>query len=302
MKTNQLLKRIFAGSLALVSALTVGTTAFAAKTKIADVSQYQGNINWSKASKDLRMTIIRVKHGNPGDSDYRIDPKRDVNANGAHKYGTPFGQYDYTEFNSTADAVNDARQFYALSNKNAKFYALDNEHRVSGVKGHEQTYVNAWYNTMRTLTKKPLVYYSYQSFVREHGINYSKFNGSWIANYSQKPNVATDLWQYSSTGLLSGISGHVDLSRTVDNATVTKWYTNTPKDSYFSSIKNGQKLRVTRNIGRYQTANLTGKKGSLKYNTIVTAKAIARSHGGTYRIQLSDGSYITANQSYVQVQ
>lgn len=302
MKTNQMMKQIIAGSLALVSALTIGTTAFAAKTKIADVSQYQGNINWSKASKDLRMTIIRVKHGNPGDSDYRIDTKRDVNANGAHKYGTPFGQYDYTEFNSTTDAVNDARQFYALSNKNARFYALDNEHRVPGAKGHEQTYVNAWYNTMRSLTKKPLVYYSYQSYVSLYKINSSKFNGSWIANYSQKPNVPTDLWQYTSSGSVSGISGRVDLSRTVDNSTVTKWYTNTPKDSYFTSVKNGQKLRITRNIGKYQTANLSGKKGSLKYNTIVTAKAIARSNGGTYRIQLSDGSYITANQSYVQVQ
>ncbi|WP_203651540.1 GH25 family lysozyme [Secundilactobacillus yichangensis] len=302
MKTNQLLKRIFAGSLALVSALTVGTTAFAAKTKIADVSQYQGDISWSKASKDLRFAIIRVKHGNPGDSDYRIDTKRNVNADGAHKYGTPFGQYDYTEFNSTADAVNDARQFYALSNKNARFYALDNEHRVSGAKGHEQTYVNAWYNTMRTLTKKPLVYYSYQNFVHVHGINYSKFNGSWIANYGGKPNVSTDLWQYTSSGSLSGVGGRVDLSRTVDNSTVTKWYTNTPKDTYFTSISNGQKLRVTRNINKYKTANLTGKTGSLKYNSSVTAKSIARSTSGTYRIQLTDGSYITANQSYVQAQ
>lgn len=298
MKTNHLLKSIFTGSLALVSVLTLSTTAFAAKTKIADVSQYQGNINWSKASKDLRMTIIRVKHGNPGDSDYRIDSKRDVNANGAHKYGTPFGQYDYAEFNSTSDAVNDARQFYALSNKHAKFYALDNEKRVG--KGSEQSYVNAWYNTMRTLTKKPLVYYSYQNYVNVHKVSYSKFDGSWIANYSAKPNVSTDLWQYTSSGSLSGVSGRVDLNRTVDNSTVTKWYTNTPKDTYFTSVSNGQQLRVTRNINRYQTANLTGKKGSVKYNSTVTAKSIARSSTGTYRIQLTDGSYITANKSYIQ--
>ena len=155
---------------------------------------------------------------------------------------------------------------------------------------------------MRKLTNKPLVYYSYQSYVSLHKINASKFNGSWIANYSKKPNVPTDLWQYSSTGSLSGISGHVDLSRTVNNSKVTSWYTNTPKDTYFTSVSNGQKLRVTRNVNKYKTANLTGKTGSLKYNTIVTAKSIARSTGGTYRIQLSDGSYMTANKSYVQVQ
>ncbi|MTV81650.1 GH25 family lysozyme [Secundilactobacillus folii] len=300
MKRNKLFRMIFAGSLALVSALTVGTTAFAAKTKIADVSQYQGNINWSKASKSLKFAIIRVKHGNPGDSDYRIDTKRDTNANGAHKYGVPFGQYDYAEFDSKTDAVNDARQFYALSNKNARFYALDNEKRKSGVKGKEQTYVNTWLSTMRTLTNKPVIYYSYQNFVNVNKTSSSKFDGSWIANYSKKPSVPTDLWQYTSTGSLSGISGHVDLSRLVDSSTVSKWY-KTTKATYFTSVKNGQKLRATRNINRYSTANLKGKKGSLKYNATVTAKAIVKSSGGTARIQLSDGSYITANKAYVQV-
>ena len=302
MKNHRLLKKLFAGSLAMVSMLSIGTTAFAAKTKIADVSQYQGNINWSKASKDLKFAIIRVKHGNPGDSDYSIDTKRTVNANGAAKYGVPFGQYDFAEFDSVADAQKDARQFYALTSTKAKFYVLDNEKRKSGVKGKEQTYVNAWLSTMRGLTNKPLVYYSYQNFVSVHGISSAKFDGSWIANYSAKPNVSTDLWQYTSTGSLSGISGHVDLSKVVDSSTVSSWYTNTAKTTYLSSVTNGQKIRTTRGINRYQTANLTGKIASVSYNKTLTAKSVVKSSTGTYRIQLTDGSYITANKAYVQAQ
>lgn len=302
MTKNRLVKKLFAGSLALVSALTVSTTAFAAKTKVADISQYQGNVNWSKASKSLKMAILRVKHGNPGDSDYSIDTKRTTNANGAAKYGVPFGQYDFAEFDSTADAVKDARQFYALSSTKAKFYVLDNEKRKSGVKGKEQTYVNAWLSTMRSLTNKPLVYYTYESFANTHKINYSNFNGSWIAKYSSaKPNVSTDLWQYTSSGSLSGISGHVDLSKILDSSTVAKW-TKSTKSTYMSSVSNGQKIRATRGINRYKTANLTGKVAGVKYNTTLTAKAIAKSSHGTYRIQLSDGTYITANKAYVQAE
>ena len=129
------------------------------------------------------MVIIRVKHGNPGDSDYAIDTKRNTNANGAYKYNVPFGQYDFAEFDSVADAKADAKQFI-VSSKNAKFYVLDNE-SVSQALRVRNKLTNAWLTTMRSLTNKPIVYYSYQNFVSVHSINYSKFDGSWIANYQQ---------------------------------------------------------------------------------------------------------------------
>ncbi len=87
-----------------VAAFTFAINASAAKTKIADVSQYQGNINWSKASKQLKFAIIRVQHGDTGDADFRIDTHKNINANGAYKYNVPFGQYGYAEFSSVADA------------------------------------------------------------------------------------------------------------------------------------------------------------------------------------------------------
>lgn len=87
-----------------MAAFTISTNVSASKTKIADVSQYQGTINWSKASKQLKFAIIRVQHGDTGDADFRIDTHKDINANGAYKYNVPFGQYGYAEFSSVADA------------------------------------------------------------------------------------------------------------------------------------------------------------------------------------------------------
>lgn len=144
-----------------MAAFTFAVNASAAKTKIADVSQYQGNINWSKASKQLKFAIIRVQHGDTGDADFRIDTHKNINANGAYKYKVPFGQYGYAEFSSVADAKREAKDFYKRSSSKARFYVLDNEHRKG--KGSEQSYVNAWLAQMRKLTNKPLVYYSYQT-------------------------------------------------------------------------------------------------------------------------------------------
>lgn len=97
-----------------MAAFTISVNASAAKTKIADVSQYQGSINWSKASKQLKFAIIRVQHGDTGDADFRIDTQKDINANGAYKYNVPFGQYGYAEFSSVADAKKKPATFISV--------------------------------------------------------------------------------------------------------------------------------------------------------------------------------------------
>ncbi|KRK47650.1 glycoside hydrolase family protein [Secundilactobacillus kimchicus JCM 15530] len=296
---SHLLKKLALGALVLTSALAIGTTANAAKTKIADISQYQGTVNWAKAATQLKFALIRVQHGNTGDSDFQIDTHRNINGNGATKYGVPFGNYDFTEFTSVNDAKKEARDFYARSHKNARFYVLDNEKRMTGVAGKEQTYVNAWLSTMRSLTNKPLVYYSYQNFVNVHKINFGQFDGSWIANYSAQPNVATDLWQYTSSGSLAGISGRVDLNKVLNSTTVNSWLKKTPA-SYYKDVNSGATVTATRSINRYSNANLTGKVGSMSYGKSYTASSVTKS-GNYYRIHLSNGNYITANKAYVQV-
>ncbi len=52
-------KKIAGLLMGAMAAFTISVNASAAKTKIADVSQYQGSINWSKASKQLKFAIIR---------------------------------------------------------------------------------------------------------------------------------------------------------------------------------------------------------------------------------------------------
>ncbi|MCY9806395.1 GH25 family lysozyme [Lentilactobacillus senioris] len=295
-------KKIMGAALGLLAAFTVSSTALASQTKIADVSQYQGTINWKKASKEIQLAIIRVQHGNTGDADFRIDTQKDINANGAYKNGVPFGQYDYTEFSSVADAKKEAKDFYKRTNSHAKFFVLDNEHRKG--KGSEQSYVNAWYSTMRKLTKKPLIYYTYESFVNQYKINFSKFDGSWIANYSNKPStVKADLWQYTSKGRIGGITANtVDLSKALNSSVVKSWYTTNTKASYYKSVPASKTIKTTHSINEYKTANLTGKLAAVKAGKTLKVTKIARSSHGAYRFQLSNGRYISANKEFLTAQ
>ncbi|WP_165815203.1 GH25 family lysozyme [Levilactobacillus bambusae] len=215
-------------SVSLVSQTKAPQTNVAASAKadvatkrIADVSEFQGDINWKEASKHLDAVITRVQAGNPGDDGYHYDTKAKTNAQGAKSNHLSFGQYEYSQFTSVKDAQNEAKSFYQHSDKSAKFLVLDNETRATS-DGSESDYVKAWVKQMKKLTNKPLVYYSSENFAKENNIDTSQFSGSWIANYSSKPEK-TDLWQYSQSGSVKGIDGDVDMDTAVNNKTVASW-------------------------------------------------------------------------------
>ncbi|PWG00155.1 GH25 family lysozyme [Levilactobacillus bambusae] len=222
------IRKTFVGIAAALSMTAVGFSATsqsasaATYKKSADVSEFQGDIDWSKAAKDLDFVITRVQAGNPGDDDYHFDTKSSQNATGAKANNLPFGQYEYSEFTSVEDAKTEAKSFYKNSDKNAKFLVLDNESRATS-DGNERDFVKAWAKQMRKLTNKPIVYYSGDNFARDNKIDFSDFNGNWIANYSIHPTTQVDLWQYNDSGSVNGIDGDVDMDLTLNSSIINSW-------------------------------------------------------------------------------
>lgn len=308
------LHKLVTGVAAFAAVLAVGvglntTTANAAGKKVADISQYQGNINWKKASKDLKYAIIRVQHGSKGDAGYMIDSKRNVNAEGAYKNGVPFGQYMFAEFTSVKDAQQEAKDFYKRSNKHTKFFVLDEEKRMPSANAKEQTYVNAWLKTMRGLTDKPLIMYAGEYYANYHKLNFSKFDGTWIAKYSSvKPKVSgtsVDLWQYTSSGRVSGISGNVDLNKVLNSSAVNKWFSGQTADSastsYYKSMTDVSGIKTKKAVYEYNSTLFTKNKRSTKVaaGKKLAIKAITKNSKNAYRFQLTNGKYVTANKAYV---
>ncbi|MCF6514637.1 1,4-beta-N-acetylmuramidase [Lactobacillus sp. S2-2] len=278
--------------IATVAIIGLASNASASGKKIADISQYQGNINWAKASTDLKYVIIRAQRGSD-----EVDTKKDFNTKQATKYNVPFGQYARTKFTSTSEARKEARDFYKRSNKNTKFYVMDNETRFN-TRIREQKFVDAWYSEMRKLTNKPLIYYSYQNFVHVNKINYSRFDGSWIANYSTTPDVKADLHQYTSTGRVKGISGNVDLDRMLNPSKVNSWFKGTTsKASYYTKLRSNQ-IVTKKNINEYSDVNLRNKVGRVTKGSTLDVIDAEKGSGRAYRFKLSNGNYVSANTTF----
>ncbi|MED3804957.1 GH25 family lysozyme [Lysinibacillus xylanilyticus] len=75
-------------------------------SKIIDISHHQGDIDWSKASKEVDLAIIRTQYGTS-----TIDREYVQNINGCKKYNVPFGVYIYVTFKNKNEALAQARDF-----------------------------------------------------------------------------------------------------------------------------------------------------------------------------------------------
>lgn len=195
--------------------------------RIIDVSEMQNTINWAQLKNTTRLAVIRTQHDAIGD----LQSNRNVAQ--AKQYGIPFTQYKVVAFGSIADARKEANDFAKGSGGTkmdpvAKFYAVDDEYRLPKATASETAMLNAFYTQLRKYTKKPILLFTYQAYVTDNQINYRKFSGAWIANYAANATLQTngqpvDLWQYSETNRISGITTNVDTSVVMSNR-ANQWF------------------------------------------------------------------------------
>ncbi|MEM5599138.1 glycoside hydrolase family 25 protein [Niallia circulans] len=182
--------------------------------KIADISKWQGTINWSKAKNELDYVFIRVQYGSN-----LIDSKYKEYVAGAKQYKIPFGHYAYAQYVSVSDAVQEAKDFWKRSDKNATTFVIDVEEITTRNSSDLVPATQAFIDYLHSQGAKKVGLYSGDSFYKTNNLSKVKADFLWIARYgvnngqpSTKPSVACDLWQYTSTGSVSGITGNVDLN------------------------------------------------------------------------------------------
>src|SRR5699024_3735779 len=174
--------------------------------KIADVSHWQGNINWAKASKELDFAILRVQDGSS-----TKDRKYKRNAREAKKYSVPFGNYAFTRFVSINDAKVEARDFWKRGDKSANFWVADVEVKTMG---NMRAGAQAFIDELRRLGAKKVGLYVGHHVYERFQADKIKSDFVWIPRYGKrKPAYPCDLWQYTEMGSLAGVNGHVDLNR-----------------------------------------------------------------------------------------
>ena len=190
-----------------------------------DVSKWNGNINW-EAVKNSGINYVIIRCGYRGYTTGSLieDPKFTANIKGAIAAGLKVGVYFFTQAIDEREAVEEASMVLSQI-KNYKISypvfldvessgapggggradSIDKATRTAVCKAFCETIKNAGYNAGIYANKHWL----------ETKINASELNAYkiWLAQYASAPTYTGryDLWQYRSTGRVSGISTDVDM-------------------------------------------------------------------------------------------
>jgi GH25 family lysozyme M1 (1,4-beta-N-acetylmuramidase) len=200
---------------------------------IIDVSKWQGDIDWATASESVDLAILRVMHG----ADASTEKKYKSYADDCKEYGVPFGAYAYATFKSKKAAVKEATAFYKQAVSGGRkpvFFVVDAEESYI-----KRAHTEAYIAKLRSLAKKDGVsrlkvgVYVGHHLYKALNLNLKTDRKDsatpdfvWIPRYNSnigartpamyEPDHACDMWQYSSTARIPGISGNVDINTLTD--------------------------------------------------------------------------------------
>lgn len=184
-------------------------------TKIIDVSTWQGNIDWSKVKADgVQGAIIRAGFGKVAS---QKDKKFERNYTNAKAVGMPIGAYWYSYATSVADAKKEAEVCLSILKGKQFEYPIYYDLEDSSMTGCGKCVLTQIATTFCEALEDAGYFvgiYSNPNWLKNY-LDYStvKKYTLWLAQWGvSEPAYECDLWQYSSSGSVSGISGRVDMN------------------------------------------------------------------------------------------
>ena len=187
-----------------------------------DVSKFQGSIDWNAVKADgITFAIIRCGYRGYGSGALVEDSTYRANIRGAINAGLKVGVYFYSQAINEAEAVEEASMVLSLvggySLPLGVYYDTESVAggRANAISAAERTACAvAFCETIRNAGYRAGVY-SYASWFYNalNFANISKYN-IWIAQYRDKLsfNYKYNIWQYTSSGSVNGISTRVDMN------------------------------------------------------------------------------------------
>lgn len=178
--------------------------------KVIDVSHHQDTINWEAVKADgVEGAIIRTS-----DSTGTMDRQFDRNVSECTRLGIPFGLYIYSRAKDVTRLQAEIDLILSKANacdKNCLLYPLYIDLEQSGCEGFANTAANEFKRQIEAAGYYAGVYANKNWFD-----NYVGDTGDmtrWAARYNDTLGMTgIDMWQYTSKGSVSGISGNVDMN------------------------------------------------------------------------------------------
>lgn len=181
-----------------------------------DVSRWQGNINWNLV-KESGISFAILKAGGSDEGIY-IDPTFEKYYAGAKAAGIPVGAYYYVGPLCTSQeaGIADAKRFLDIMKGKTFEYPvyIDLESTNPPEKRGATDATIAFCEYMENNGYFVGIYASDVSgFCDRLDLNRLSAYSKWVARYGSKPQYVSsyDMWQYNSTGRVSGIIGDVDM-------------------------------------------------------------------------------------------
>lgn len=184
-----------------------------------DVSEFQGNVDWTKVKNDgVKFALLKLGNIYDTDANYK-DSKFDTNYKKCKELGIKVGAYIYNYCN-TLDNLKKGLNwaFEKLANKelDLPFY-LDMEDKTIAVETVDSLtkQCNEFAKLVKEKGYRAGVYANVNWLKNE--LNPDKFDKDisvWVAQYYSKCEYTGnyDIWQYTSSGKVSGISGNCDMN------------------------------------------------------------------------------------------
>lgn len=189
-----------------------------------DVSYYNGNINWQKVkAAGINYAIIQVGYRGCSLGTLKADSQFEKNIENAINAGIPVGVYYVTQAKNEAEAKEEANWVLSkISNysiqypvyidieevKNSRCRKMNNDQRTLVCKTFCDTIKASGYQTG--------IYSCKYWFDRKLNTAQLADYNIWCAVYESKNRPETtfnhQMWQYSETGKVDGITGYVDLN------------------------------------------------------------------------------------------
>lgn len=190
-----------------------------------DVSRWNGNINWKKVKEaGIDFAIIRVGYRGYGTGKLVQDPLAVTNLKGATAAGIKIGVYVFSQAITLEEAVEEASMAlemvkgykldypifidseYSTSAKDGRADHISTAQRTAICEAFCKTIANSGYRTGIYASKSWFMYQLNVASLEKYHI--------WVAHYTTATDYARryDMWQYTATATVPGISGDVDMN------------------------------------------------------------------------------------------
>ncbi len=193
-----------------------------------DVSQHNGNIDWTKVKNaGVDGVILRSSWGWTNDFS-QMDEKFRRNVKELNRLGIPYGIYHFSYARNYIDGVEEAKYTLRCMEEAGAlptlpvYYDIEYSSYVGDKSASFYTeIVNDYCKTIKAAGYTPGVYANTNYWTNKLYDNSLKKYAKWEANYGPndgkasayyRPSSSTQMWQYTSVGKVSGISGNVDMN------------------------------------------------------------------------------------------